>query len=72
MIGVDDLIRQSPRKARTRDGQLFCWNDGDLWRVERGEFNDGVSLTFDDDVMWYYVEVVEDQYRPTHFERWVQ
>ena len=56
-LSLADLARNPGRKATGDDGAVYVWDDGDLWRLHPGPFNDGESVMFDDDVKYFYEPV---------------
>jgi hypothetical protein len=66
-LSLADLARNPGRKATGDDGAVYVWDDGDLWRLHPGPFNDGESVMFDDDVKYFYEPV---QQGPALFTAW--
>ncbi len=69
MISLADLARHPGRKAVHKTGKTYVWDDGELYYLEPGPFNDGRSTMYPDDIMWIYRPVPDGQ-EPVSFMGW--
>lgn len=71
MLTVSDLARHPGRKALHESGRVYVWDDGELYHLAPGPFNDDQTVMLPGDVMWFYRPVPDGQ-EPVSFMEWIE